>query len=70
MLDNEDQVLLHLAYEKLHEAECVLRFLSDYFRNKYHLNPGDSITPNGEIQTLQTAMFEKLENSWKVTPSL
>jgi hypothetical protein len=65
MLDNDDQLLLKRAYDKLHEAECILRFLSDHFRDKYKLNPGDSIAPNGEIQTLQSNIFERLENSWQ-----
>jgi hypothetical protein len=65
MLDSDDQLLLKRAYDKLHEAECILRFLSDHFRDKYGLKPGDSIAPNGEFQTLQSAMFGKLENSYE-----
>jgi hypothetical protein len=48
-LDNGDIQLLHKAMERLTAANGALAFLSDHFRDKYHLSPGQQITPDGRI---------------------
>lgn len=62
-LDEGDAVLLRRGMEQLTTANAIMRFLSDYFRDKYRLTPQHQITPNGEIVTSQPSMFENLENS-------
>lgn len=68
-LNSEDIQLLQRANAKLHEAEAILRFLSDHFRDKYNLTPGDHISELGEIQSSQPSMFGNLENSNGTTNS-
>jgi hypothetical protein len=48
-LDSGDIQLLHKAMERLTAANGALAFLSDHFRDKYNLAPGQQITPDGRI---------------------
>lgn len=48
-LDQTDKDLLHRAHEEFNKANAILRFLSDYFRDKYQLTPTNQITPDGKI---------------------
>lgn len=48
-LQSEDRALLRRAYAKLTGAQEVMRFLSEYFRDKYHLSSLNSISEVGEI---------------------
>lgn len=41
--------MLHRALEQLNAANAIMRFCSDYFRDKYGLTPDNQITPHGEI---------------------
>lgn len=50
-LDTGDKTLLHRGIEKLNAANEIMRFLSDYFRDKYGLTPEHQITPDGQIIT-------------------
>lgn len=48
-LDSSDKILLQRAYSSLGEANAIMRFLSEYFRDKYKLTPANQITPDGRI---------------------
>jgi hypothetical protein len=48
-LDSSDKALLQRANTKLAEANTILQFLSEYFREKYGLAYGSQITPAGDI---------------------
>lgn len=49
LLDDDDRRLLERAYARLRLADGILGFLSEHFRDKYHLTPANEITPDGEI---------------------
>jgi hypothetical protein len=51
-IDDEDKVLLQKAFTELESANRILRFLSDHFRDKYRLTPGQSVLQSGEITSL------------------
>lgn len=51
-LDASDTELLRKALENLNAANGVVHFLSNHFREKYHLGPQHQITPTGEIVTV------------------
>lgn len=48
-LDSNDKFLLKRANDKLNAANEIIRFLADYFRDKYNLTPASQITPDGQI---------------------
>lgn len=48
-LDSGDKELLRRALERLAGANENIRFLSDWFRDKYQLTPAHQITPTGQI---------------------
>jgi hypothetical protein len=48
-LDPGDKQLLQRGMQRLNSANEIMRFLSDYFRDKYGLTPEHQITPDGEI---------------------
>lgn len=56
-LSPEDKVLLQRANEKMSAANEVLRFLADYFRDKYGLTPDNQITPDGRIISIGPTQF-------------
>jgi hypothetical protein len=49
MLEYSDRIILKRALENLAGANAVVRFLSDHFRDKYNLQSGQQISPEGEI---------------------
>lgn len=53
-LDEADKVLLRRGMDQLTTANAIMRFLSDYFRDKYGLTPANEITPDGRIITIGT----------------
>jgi hypothetical protein len=53
-LQEEDRVLLQRAIQRVDNANAIVAFLSDYFRDKYGLTPANEITPNGQIITIPT----------------
>ena len=48
-LDADDKLLLSRAMVKVQAANETMRFLSDWFRDKYGLTPENQITPDGRI---------------------
>lgn len=68
-IDSSDKVLLQKALQRQAETNSILAFLSDYFREKYNLSPGDQVMPNGEIANTQPSMFGNLENLNEATES-
>ena len=53
-LDESDKAMLRKVQQKLAEANAVLQFASDFFREKYGLTPDNEITPDGRIVTKPT----------------
>lgn len=63
-IDHSDKELLMRAMSYLKTANDVLAFLSDHFKAKYHLGPGDQITPDGQILSVSGIQEkEKLNGS-------
>jgi hypothetical protein len=56
-IDLYDKQLLDRANAKLAEANTILQFLADYFREKYKLEYGTQITPTGEILNANETLF-------------
>lgn len=50
-LDSADKKLLQRAYVSLSEANAIMHFLSEHFRDKYGLTQENQITPDGQIIT-------------------
>lgn len=64
-LDSGDKELLRRAYEKLKSADEIMRFLSEYFRDRYGLSPDNQITPDGVIVSVSDfGEKEKLNGSF------
>jgi hypothetical protein len=63
-LDNSDKELLRRAYSRIESANEIMRFLSEYFRDKYGLTPDNQITPAGQIVSVSDLQEkEKLNGS-------
>ena len=48
-IDAGDKEILRKALEELAGSQRVVQFLSNHFRDKYHLDANNQVTPTGEI---------------------
>lgn len=48
-LDDADKMLLRKSLERLQTANEIVRFVSDFFRDKYGLTPDNQVTADGRI---------------------
>lgn len=62
-IDSGDKVLLQRGLDKINAANEVMRFLSDYFRDKYGLGPQHQIQPDGTITTTSLPGLHGLSES-------
>lgn len=57
-ISQDDLLVFQKAVNELNKANAILQFLSNHFRDKYNLQPGDTITPVGQIVSSQGNMFD------------